>query len=190
MRTRIIVLLTLIVVFILPVISTQAAEPTWLFTVPKAESLKKDSFNIGIPYLEFGITDNFELGLHGLKYSVTDSNIAIGFSFYPLDGPYLVFSPDTKTIGFNIGIMAKPNHIFAGIELPVSNNLKLIAELNNGLNLGVRVLPSKEWTVDLFISYSSFKIYEIGYYKYKYHPIEIKEYGSGFGFGIAYTGRL
>ena len=191
MKTRIIAILTLIAVFALFAGSIQASEPTWLFTVPKAESLKKNHFNLGLPYIEFGIADNLEFGLHGLKYSIKDSNIAIGFSFYPLDGPYIVFSPDTKTIGFNIGIMAKPNHIFAGIELPVSNDFNLIAELNNGFNVGVRILPSKNWTVDLFMSYSSVMIYETGYYKYKYHRIKIEEYEPGIGgFGIAYSGRF
>jgi hypothetical protein len=186
MKTRIIAILTLIAVFALFAGSIQASEPTWLFTVPKAESLKKNHFNLGLPY----IADNLELGLHGLKYSIPDSNIAIGFSFYPLDGPYIVFSPDTKTIGFNIGIMAKPNHFFAGIELPVSNDFNLIAEVNNGFNVGVRILPSKNWAIDLFMSYSSVMIYDTGYYKYKYHRIEIKEYGPGIGFGIAYLGRF
>lgn len=190
MNIKNIIFLVLIAVFVLSALSTQADEPTWLFTVPKAESLKKNNFNIGILYLDFGIADNLEFGLHGLKYSMPDSNIAIGLSFYPLDSPYLVFSPDTKTISFNIGIMVKPNHIFAGIELPISNDFKLIAELNNGLNVGVRILPSKNWTVDLFMPYSSVKIYDIEYYEYKYHSIKIEEYKLGLLFGIAYSDRF
>jgi len=53
MKTRIIAILTVTIIFAFFTLSTQAAEPTWLFTVPKAESLDKGHYNIGFIYFDF-----------------------------------------------------------------------------------------------------------------------------------------
>ena len=186
MKTRIITILTLTIIFALFTLSTQAAEPTWLFTVPKAESLDKGHYNIGFIYFDFGIADNLELGIHGIKYAIPGSNVAVGASIFPLGSPYIVFSPKLGSGGgLNIGIKAAPYIFFAGIEAPISNNLKFIAELNNGLTAGLRILPSKEWTFDL-----AFAFYSVEVYRYEYSNIEIKNFHPIPWIQFAYSGKF
>ena len=187
MKTKIIMFLALATLFTLLTSTTFAEEPTWLFTVPKAESLKQGHYNIGFVYLDFGVADNLELGIHGIKYSLLSSNLAIGASLFPLGSPYIVFSPDTGSTEFLIGAKATPYIFFAGLEAPLSNDLKLILELNNGFNAGVRILPTKNWTLDLFLMYGYFS-FEV--YKYKYTRVAFSDFRAVPAIQFAYSGRF
>ena len=191
MKTKIIMFLALATLFTLLTSTTFAEEPTWLFTVPKAESLKQGHYNIGFVYLDFGVADNLELGIHGIKYSFLSSNLAIGASLFPFLSPYIVFSPDTGSTEFLIGAKATPYVLpyvfFAGLEAPLSNSLKLILELNNGFNAGVRILPTKNWTLDLFLMYGYFSV-EV--YKYKYTRVAFSDFRAVPAIQFAYSGRF
>jgi len=166
------------------VTTTQAAEPTWLFTVPKAESLKEGNYTIGFVYLDFGITNELDLGIHGLKYSF--GNVALGIGLYPIGvTPYIVLSPDTGKIEFSLGLKAAPYIFFAGLEAPITDKVKFIAELNNGLSAGVRILPASDWTLDLFVAFISPDIY-----KYKYQRIDLDQYHPIPWIAIAYSGKF
>jgi len=171
MYIKIKILFLLIPITLIFTIFAQGVEPTWLFTVPKADNLKEDQFNIGFIYAELGITDNAEIGLHGFKYSLPDSNFAFGFSLYPLLTPYIVTSIDIDSVGLHLGIKAAPYIFFAGLELPVSKKLRIIAELNNGLFFGVRILPDKHWTLDIFGLYATYEGY-----RYKYKKVEYEDF--------------
>jgi len=190
MRVRNIIFLALTMAFILSVVSAQAEEPTWLFTVPKAQTIKEGNFDIGFLYFDFGVIENLELGIHGIKYQIPNSDLAVGYSFLPMNSPYLVFSPDIGEAELNVGFKANPYYFFGGLEFPISKDLKFIAELNNGLDAGVRIFPTKNLTIDLFMYFSRYKIYELNYYGYKYRKIVIEDYRAYPGFWIVYSGRF
>jgi hypothetical protein len=182
-KKTIICLASVIIIFIFT-ISAQASEPTWLFWVPKAESLKEDQFSIGFVYFDFGILNNMEIGIHGFKYSVPDSDLALGFSLFPLGSPYLVFSPDIGSGNLSLGIKASPYIFFAGLEFPLSKSVKFFGEISNGLDVGLRIIPAKNWTLDIMAISTSLEIY-----KYKYNEVRIKEFHSIPFIQIAYTGK-
>lgn len=185
MKTKTIIILTLTILFTYLTSNAFAEEPTWLFTVPKTESLKEGHYNIGLLYFDFGIAEKLELGIHGIKYSM--DNVAIGASLFPFGSPYIVFSPDVGSTELLLGIKAAPYIFFAGLEAPLSDNLKLILELNNGFNAGVRIIPSKNWTLDLFLMYGYFSV-EV--YKYKYSRIEFADFQAIPAIQFAYSGRF
>lgn len=170
-------------IFIATSVSISASEPTWLFTVPKTESLKEEHYNIGFIYFDFGVTNELEIGIHGLKYST--GNFAFGLSLYPLGTPYLVFKPDTASTDLYLGLKASPYLFFAGLEAPLTNSVKFIAEVNNGLTAGVRAKPAKNWTLDVFLAFISFEIY-----KYKYKSIEVEQFRAIPVISFAYSGRF
>lgn len=165
--------------------SARADEPTWLFTVPKAESLEKGYYHVGFVYADFGIAENLELGIHGLKYSVPGSNFALGLSIVPMGSPYLVLSPDIGSGKVHMGIKAAPYIFFAGFETPISDKVKFIAELNNGIGAGVRIFPAQNWTLDIFAAFITVEVY-----KYKYGRIEFKDFHPIPAILFAYSGRL
>ena len=183
MKTRFVALIIFMTLLITS--TTFAEEPTWLFTVPKSQSLKQGHYNIGLLYFDFGIAEKLELGIHGIKYSM--DKVAIGASLYPFGSPYLVFSPDMGSSELHLGIKAAPYILFAGFEAPLSDNLYIIMELNNGLNAGVRILPARNWTLDLFMMYGYFSI---DVYKYKYARVEIKDFRAIPALQFAYSGRF
>ncbi len=182
---KIVLCLTLICIFAVPTISAQAEEPTWLFTVPKAESLERNHYNLGLLYADFGINENLELGIHGLKYSMSESNFAFGASLFPLVSPYLVTSLDAGSGRLHLGLKTAPYIVFAGFETPISDKVKFVAELNSGLLAGVRIFPAQNWTLDIFAAFVTFEVY-----KYKYGRIEIEEFHPIPGILFAYSGRL
>jgi len=183
--------LFLIIVFVISTASARAEEPSWLFTVPKSETIKEGHFDIGFIYLDFGIAKNLEIGIHGIKYRFPDTNIAIGASILPIGSPYLVFSPDIGESELHIGVKAQPYIFFAGIEVPISDNMKFIAELNNGPTAGIRIIPQKNLTIDLFMYFYLYEIYNVDYYGYKYRQIKkVEDYSARPWIWIAYSGKF
>jgi hypothetical protein len=183
--------LCLVIIIAVFVTTTQAAEPTWLFAVPKAESLGEGNYTIGFVYLDFGMTDELDIGIHGLKYSTGD--VAFGIGLYPMGlTPYIVFSPPMGKATLSLGVKASPYWFFAGLELPITDKFKLIAEFSNGLIAGVRILPARNWSVDLFVFFvpSSFNNYFDTYYGYKYQSIDFGQYHPYPFISIAYSGKF
>jgi len=43
--------------------------PTWLFTVPTADTLTESKFAVGWLHADIGSTDELEIGIHGIKYN-------------------------------------------------------------------------------------------------------------------------
>ena len=187
MNTRIKIMLCLALMAILTAhtISTQADEPTWLFTVPKAQSLEEGYYHVGFVYADFGIAENLELGIHGLKYSMPESRFAFGLSIVPMGSPYLVLSPNIGSGEFHLGIKAAPYVFFAGFETPISDKVKFVAELNNGIGAGVRIFPAQNWTLDIFAAFISVEVY-----KYNYGRIEFEDFHPVPAILFAYSGRL
>jgi len=187
MSIRAALCLVFAVIFISSVTSAYAEEPTWLFTVPKAKSLKEGRYTVGFIYFDFGVTDNLELGIHGLKYSLPGSaDLAVGLSFLTFLSPYLVFSSDIGSGNLYLGLKAAPYIFFAGLEMPVADKVKFVAELNNGLSAGVRIFPARNWTLDIFAVFTSIEVY----YKYRYQRIEFEQYHTYPGILVAYSGKL
>jgi hypothetical protein len=183
--------LCLVIIIAVFVTTTQAAEPTWLFAVPKAESLGEGNYTIGFVYLDFGMTDELDIGIHGLKYSTGD--VAFGIGLYPMGlTPYIVFSPPMGKATLSLGVKASPYWFFAGLEAPITDKFKFIAEFSNGLIAGVRILPARNWSVDLFVFFvpSSFNNYFDTYYGYKYQSIDFGQYHPYPFISIAYSGKF
>ena len=184
MSIRITACLAFVAVFTVIIIPAQAIEPTWLFTVPKAESLEVGTYNLGLVYADFGLTENLELGIHGLKYSMPASNLAFGISPMPtIAGSYVVTSLDAGSGELHLGLKASPYVFFAGFETPVSDNVRFVAELNNGIFAGVRIFPARKWTLDIFALFIN-----VEGYKYKgYGRIELDEFHLWPGIFFAYS---
>jgi len=166
--------------------SAKADEPTWLFTVPKAESLEKGYYNVGLLYADFGIAENLELGIHGVKYSMPQSNLAFGVSFFPMASAYLVVSQDIGSSSrVHLGLKSAPYIFFAGFEAPVSSKVKFVAELTNGAAAGIRIFPAENWTLDIFAAFITVETY-----RYRYARIEIEHFYPVPGILFAYSGRM
>jgi len=174
-----------LVIFIICTISVQADEPTWLFTVPRADSLGESQYNLGFLYAELGITDNLELGIHGVKYSMPDSNLALGISLFPMGSPYIVTSWDVASGKLHLGAKATPYILFAGFETSISEKVKLIAEITNGVSLGVRIYPAQHWTLDIFAAFVTFESY-----KYEYKRVKREDFRAIPGILFAYSNSL
>ena len=185
MYIRIVLCFALIVIFTIPAMPVKADEPTWLFTVPKARTLEEDTYNLGFVYADLGITGNLELGIHGLKYYVPDPNLALGVSLVPMVSPYVVTSLNAGSGELHVGLKAAPYVFFAGFETPISDSLKFVIELNNGVIGGVRILPARNWTLDILMAFIN-----VHTYKYKYGRVEIEEFDPIPGILVAYSGRL
>jgi len=163
MGVRIIVCFALIAILTILTTVAKADEPTWLFTVPKARTLEKGVYNVGLLYADFGVTDNLELGIHGLKYYAAGSNLAFGFSIFPIASPYIVTSLSAGSGEVHLGLKAAPYVFFAGFETPISDSVKFVAEFSNGLVGGVRIFPAEKWTLDIFAAFIN-----VNAYKYEY----------------------
>jgi len=171
-------------ILIVSIISAQAGEPTWLFTVPKAESLEEGYYHVGFVYADFGIAENLELGIHGLKYSLPGSSLAFGASPF-IGSVYVVSSLDIGSAKLHVGAKANPYIFFAGFETGISDKVKFIAELANGVGAGVRIFPAENWTLDIFAGFATAKAY-----KYQYGRIEIEDFYPMPPILFAYSGRL
>ena len=183
MSIRITACLVFMAVFTAITIPAQAIEPTWLFTVPKAESLEVGAYNLGFVYADFGLTENLELGIHGLKYSMPSSSLAFGVSLYPIVGPYVVKSLNVGPGEVHLGLKAAPYVFFAGFETPVSDNVRFVAELNNGIFAGVRIFPARKWTLDILAAFVNVEVY-----KYKgYGRMELDDFHPIPGIFFAYS---
>lgn len=182
---KILLFLTFTAILTISTIPAQAGEPTWLFTVPKAESLGEGHYNVGLLYADFGVTENLELGIHGLKYSMPGYSLAFGVSLFPMGSPYLVSSMNIGSGNLHVGIKAAPYIFFAGFETPISSKVKFVAELTNGASAGVRISLAQNWTLDIFAAFLTVETY-----KYKYGRIEMEEFHPIPGILFAYSGRL
>ena len=171
MGIRIAICFALIAILSIPAMSVKAEEPTWLFSVPKAKTLEEGNFNLGFVYADFGITENLELGIHGLKYHASDLNLAFGLSVVPMASPYVVTSLDAGSGKLHVGLKAAPYVFFAGFEAPISNSLKLVIELNNGVIGGIRIFPTQNWTLDIFMG-----LINVETYRYRYGWVSVKEF--------------
>ncbi len=186
MHIRIVLFLAFVVILTIPVTSVKADEPTWLFTVPKARALEEDTYNLGLVYADFGIIENLELGVHGLKYYASDHNLAFGLSIVPMASPYVVTSLNAGSGELHVGLKAAPYVLFAGFEIPISDDLKFVIELNTGVLGGVRIFPAENWTLDIFMGFINFE----ASYRYRYGQVEIDEFYPIPGILFAYSGRL
>ncbi len=179
------IMLILMVILATTITSARADEPTWLFTVPKAETLYKDYYNIGFVHADLGVTENLELGIHGLKYAVPDSKFAFGASIIPMLSPYVTSTWGSGESKLHLGIKATQFFFFAGVEAPISKSVKFIAEFTNGVTAGVRIFPARKWTLDIFAGFVTFKVY-----KYKYAWIKVEDYHPIPGILFAYSDTL
>lgn len=180
--TRIIPFLTILIVFMIASASVLADEPTWLFTVPKAEVLPRYEYNLGFVYADFGVNESMELGIRGLKYSAPGSTLAFGLSLFPMASPYVVKSLDAGSGKLHIGLKAAPYVVFAGFEMPISDNINFIAELNNGTFAGVRIFLAPKWTLDIFAGFATGEGY-----RYRYGRVDIDEFRPIPGIFFAYS---
>lgn len=182
MDIKVMLCLALMAIVTSTIASAQGGEPTWLFTVPKAETLKEGDYNLGFLYADFGLVENLELGIHGLKYSLPESNIAFGASIFPMGSPYLVSSLGMGPGKLHLGIKTAPYVFFAGFETPVSDKVKFVAELTNGVSAGVRIFPAENWTLDIFAAFITLDVYRYEYEFKNFYPIP--------GILFAYSGSL
>lgn len=160
------------------VTSTAPAEPTWLLTVPTAETLREGRYNLGLIQggsLPFhadvgGLYDNLEVGIHGVKLKLLNEGspwaaVAIGatFGYYPA-GAYLVGTKTLHNLRAHLGARflpftfkdedkdaERPVIVFGGIdkEIPKVENARLMLEIGDTLNGGVRFSLRENFLVDV-----------------------------------------
>ncbi len=161
--------------------------PSWLLTIPTADIIQKDRMNIGLLHLDLGITPNLEAGLHGIKYSFPQQDGSeLGFGVSLLTGlyPYAVLTQDYKFGRLTLGVSAFPYFVFAGLEQVVAENMWLMAEIHNGVSVGVRTKIGPDWFFDLGGGVST----------YAYRNLFFVDYGApanySFSFPTNFTGFL
>jgi hypothetical protein len=143
--------------------------PTWLFTVPTADTLTEGRFTVGWLHADIGFTNELEIGIHGVKYNLehgtrTQTGLAIGVATFWWWGPYIVGSNRSDSLILHIGIKAVPSFLFAAAEIPMSPKNTLILEANDGFNIGVRRYINRRLTLDAGVSYTNFSIYQRDFY--------------------------
>jgi hypothetical protein len=143
--------------------------PTWLFTVPTADTLAESKFAVGWLHADIGFTDELEIGIHGIKYNLergtkTQTGLAIGAATFWWWGPYIVGSNRSDSFILHIGIKTAPSFLFAAAEIPMSPKNTLILEANDGFHIGARRYISRRLTLDVGVSYTNFNIYQREFY--------------------------
>ncbi len=158
--------------------TTVPSSPTWLLTVPTAETLGEGKYNLGliqggtIPFHADvgGLSDNLEVGIHGVKLKMLSegspwASIAIGatFGYYPA-GAYLVGTKTLHNLRIHLGARflpftfkdedkdaERPVIVFGGIdkEIPNIENARLMLEVGDTLNGGVRFSLLDNMLVDV-----------------------------------------
>ena len=150
--------------------------PTWLFTVPTADTLAEGKFTVGWLHADIGFTNELEIGIHGIKYNLehgtqNQTGLAIGVAFW--EGLYVVGSNRSDSFLLHIGIKTAPSFLFAAAEISLSAKNSLILEGNDGFHFGLRRHISRRLILDVGASYTNFSIYRrksyedypFGYYK-------------------------
>ena len=158
--------------------TTVPSSPTWLLTVPTAETLGEGKYNLGliqggtIPFHADvgGLSDNLEVGIHGVKLKMLSegspwASIAIGatFGYYPA-GAYLVGTKTLHNLRIHLGARflpftfkdedkdaERPVIVFGGIdkEIPNIENARLMLDVGDTLNGGVRFSLLDNMLVDV-----------------------------------------
>ncbi|MFH1825595.1 MAG: hypothetical protein ABH873_10310 [Candidatus Firestonebacteria bacterium] len=144
--------LVLFIVLCKIVYGLELKEPSWLLTIPTASTLSKDQCSIGIFYLDLGIRPDLEIGVHGIKYNISyqdGSKLGIGASLIFGLYPYIVYTKNFDFGILSVGINPFPYFLFAGLEYKLSDEIKLIGEIHNGIVLGARNNLAKDWFLDL-----------------------------------------
>ena len=161
--------------------------PTWLLTVPTADLLPTDRMTAGLLHLDLGITPNLEAGLHGIKYSFPQQDGSeLGFGVSLVSGlyPYAVLTHDYNFGRLTLGVSAFPYFFFAGLEQTLAENVWLMAEVHNGVSVGLRTKLGTDWFFDLGAGYSSFS----------YKNLFLVDYGApanySFSFPTNFTGFM
>lgn len=131
----------------------EGGEPTWLLSVPTANILPKNTLSAGVIYFDLSITEDLEIGVHGIKCQLAKDfeggKLALGASFVFGLYPYAVW---TKTMAFgelSIGINPFPYFVFGSIETKLSDTVKFIGEIHNGIAAGLRSNIAKGWWLDV-----------------------------------------
>jgi len=132
---------------------SEAGEPTWLLSVPTANVLPKNTLSAGIIYLDLVVADGLEVGVHGIKYQVSKNfeggRLAIGASYVFGLYPYAVWTKNFDFGELSLGINPFPYFLFGSIETKLSDTMKFIGEVHNGVAAGVRSSIAPGWWLDL-----------------------------------------
>jgi len=167
-------------------LSAGNAAPTWLLTVPTADTVPKNQMNFGLVHFDLGVTDNIEAGLHGLKYSFSypdGGKLAIGASLYSGLYPYAVYTRNYDFGRLSLGVTIFPYFVFAGLEKQLTPEISLLAEIHNGVTVGIRNKLTKDWIIDVgfgLSTYSYTNIFFIDYANTDYYSFKFPTNFSGF----------
>jgi hypothetical protein len=169
-------------VFILLLLLTGIAfsdgEPTWLMSVPTANVLPKNTLSAGIIYLDLCISDGLEIGAHGIKYQLSKDfeggRLALGASFVSGLYPYAVWTKNLDFGELSIGINPFPYFVFASIETKLSDTMRFIGEVHNGVSAGLRNTIAKGWWLDIGLGltvypYKNYLFYDFANTDYFYY---------------------
>jgi len=169
--------------------------PTWLFTVPTADTLEESEFTVGIIHADIGFTNELQLGIRGIKLNLDKeirnrTNVAAGVSFFEI--AYLVASHKRlkDNAKLHLGVKASPTFLFAAAEFPLSHKNTLIIELNDGFNIGIRSRIKQRLKIDIGVSYSNLGFYQRGFYEdfpRGYYKRKLREFHFLPIIGVAYS---
>jgi hypothetical protein len=131
---------------------TEVNEPTWLLSVPTANVLPANTLSAGIIYLDLCISEGLEIGAHGIKYQLSKNfqggRLALGASFVFGLYPYAVWTKSFDFGEISIGINPFPYFVFGSIETKLSDTMRFIGEVHNGVAAGLRNNIAKGWWLD------------------------------------------
>ncbi len=167
--------------------------PTWLFTVPTAKTLEESEFTVGWIFADIGFTNKLEVGIHGIKYNLEPvskerTGIAFGVAFF--EGAYVVGSRRAENVRMHIGVKAAPSFLFFAAEVLMSAHNRVIFEINDGFNIGVRHRIKRRLRLDVGVSYSNFSVYNTQSYEdfpRGYYRRSLREFRFRPIIGLAYS---
>ncbi|MFH0777852.1 MAG: hypothetical protein V2A71_04390 [Candidatus Eisenbacteria bacterium] len=128
--------------------------PSWYFTVPKAATIERTSFVIGLPYIDYSPAERLEVGLHGIKYVFSNSSsypVAVGVDpILSFAYAYAVWGlPVRDGSDLTVGVKLFPLFLLLGYETQVDERVSFVIEANDGAMAGFRVKIDPNWHVEL-----------------------------------------
>ena len=107
---------------------------------------------------------NFDFSATPVKAWV--STLGFGASLIIGLYPYAVYTKNYVFGELSIGINPFPYFIFAGLKSKIDNNMSFIAEIHNGVAVGVRNRLTKDWILDLGAGLTTYPYKNYFFYDY------------------------
>jgi len=158
--------------------------PSWYFTVPKARTIDRTSFVLGLPYIEYSPADRLEVGLHGIKYAFNTTTYPFAIGVDPLLSfayAYAVWGlPTGANSDLTVGVKVSPLFLLLGYEAQIDDNVSFVLEANDGALAGLRIRVNPQWFVEFGAGVAAYGVWRAdpfehrGIHDYRFEHIDFE----------------